>query len=366
MHPLAARIDLAAIAHNTEALKRQAGAARLTCVVKADAYNHGVARCVPVMAAHGADAFGVATLAEARAVRGVTALPVVAWLWAPGEELPAGVELAVPTRGHLQALIDATSTHAPVTTYLKVDTGMHRSGFDEGEWDEMFAQAAAAQRAGKITVAGLMSHLAAADVVGDPYTDVQGERFREAIGRARAAGLNPVCNHIANSAATWLRPDLHFEQVRPGLSLYGLEPVAGLDHGLRPAMTWVARILAVKRVAAGDPVSYAMTWRAPRDGYTAVVPAGYADGISRAWQGQVQVSVGSKRYPVVGRVCMDQVVVWLGDNADGVRQGDEAVIFGAGGALATEVADAVGTINYEIVCAPKGRTQREYLGGQGS
>ncbi|QYH20219.1 alanine racemase [Corynebacterium aquatimens] len=361
MYPLTARIDLAAIAHNVAVLKRQAGDARLVCVVKADAYNHGIARCVPVMAANGADAFGVATFAEARAVRAVTDLPVIAWLWAPAEDIPEGVELGVPSMGHLQALIDGPLPATPRTVYLKVDTGMQRSGFDEAEWDLAFAAAAEAERAGAIKVAGLMSHLASADTPEDPYNDTQGGRFRDAIDRAREAGLDPQVNHLANSPATWARPDLHFQQVRPGVSLYGLEPIAGEDHGLRPAMTWVGSILAVKRVRAGDSVSYGQTWRAPADGFTAVVPAGYADGIARAWQPRLAVTVDGTRYPVVGRVCMDQVVLWLEGNERGVRPGDEAIIFGAGGMSATELADAVGTINYEVVCSPKGRTVREYL-----
>lgn len=362
MYPLTARIDLGAIAHNVAVLKRQAGDARLVCVVKADAYNHGIERCVPVMAAHGADAFGVATFAEARAVQAVTDLPVIAWLWAPGEKIPDGVELGVPTRQHLRTLADVSLPAAPRTVYLKVDTGMHRSGFDEAEWDDAFAEAAELERAGAIRVAGLMSHLAYADSPEDSYNDLQGERFRDAIARAEAAGLTPAVNHLANSPGTWARPDLHFQQVRPGVSLYGLEPIAGQDHGLRPAMTWAGTILAVKRVSSDEPVSYGLTWRAPRDGYTAVVPAGYADGLVRAWQPHVAPTVNGVRYPVVGRVCMDQVVLWLGDNARGVRPGDEAIFFGEGGVTATEFADAVGSINYEVVCAPKGRTRREYVG----
>lgn len=366
---LTARIDLNAIAHNTAVLKRHVGDARLACVVKADAYNHGIDRCVPVMAASGADAFGVATFDEARAVRAVTDKPIIAWLWAPGETIPEDIEVAVPTAEHLRSLVDAPSHPAqphPQTIYLKVDTGMHRAGLMESEWDAVFAQAAQAQRAGKIHVAGMMSHLACADVPTDPYTDAQADTFARAIERARAAGLNPVRNHLANSPATWSRPDLHFQQVRPGVSLYGLEPIEGEDHGLRPAMTWVATVLAVKPIAADMPVSYGLTWRSPAAGMTAVVSAGYADGIARSWQPNFEVTVRGVRYPVVGRVCMDQVVIWLGNNDHGVQVGDEAILFGEQGVSATELAQAVGTINYEMVCSPKGRTRREYIELTGS
>ena len=361
---LTARIDLNAIAHNTAVLKRHAGDARLACVVKADAYNHGIDRCVPVMAASGADAFGVATFDEARAVRAVTDKPIIAWLWAPGEAIPENIEIAVPTAEHLRSLVDAPvnpAQHHPQIIYLKVDTGMHRAGLMESEWDAVFAQAAEAQTAGKVHVAGVMSHLAFADSPADPYTDVQADAFARAIERARAAGLNPVRNHLANSPATWSRPDLHFQQVRPGVSLYGLEPIEGEDHGLRPAMTWAATVLAVKPVAADMPVSYGLTWRSPAEGMTAVVSAGYADGIARSWQPNFEVTVRGVRYPIVGRVCMDQVVIWLGNNDHGVRVGDEAILFGEQGVSATELAQAVGTINYEMVCSPKGRTRREYI-----
>ena len=362
---LTARIDLDAIAHNTRLLKRQAGDANLVCIVKADAYNHGVARCVPVMEANGADAFGVATLAEAREVRALTRLPVMCWLWDPSDDIPEGIELAAPTMEHLLRLIDAPFTP---TTYLKVETGMHRSGFDESAWDEVFALAAEAEQAGRIRVKGLMSHLAYADNPQDPYTDTQAEQFRAAINRGRAAGLELSCNHLANTAATWTRPDLHFDQVRPGVSLYGIDPIVGAgtgqgasaDKGLRPAMSWVADILAVKRIGKGDPVSYGLTWHAPHDGFTAVVPAGYADGVSRAWQPHLQITVRGTRYPVVGRVCMDQMVIWLGANEEGVTAGERAVIFGPGGMSATELAGRIGTIDYEVLCSPKGRTRREY------
>ena len=146
--------------------------------------------------------------------------------------------------------------------------------------------------------------------------------------------------------------------VRPGLSLYGLEPVDGLDHGLKPAMTWSAPVVTVKPMRKGEATSYARTWEAPADGFTAVIPAGYADGVQRSWQGAVEVDIAGRSYQQVGRVSMDQIAVWLGDNEADVTAGDEAVIFGD----ATALAKRAGTINYEVVCAPRGRTTRTYIG----
>ncbi|WP_342319056.1 alanine racemase [Corynebacterium mayonis] len=354
MNLLETRIDLDAIAHNVRTMKALVGDAQLMCVVKADAYNHGVEQVVPVMEAAGADSFAVATFAEAEVVQAVSTLPVLAWLWVPGQVVPAGIEVAAPSIAHIRALVDASFTGC---VHLKADTGMNRAGIDEQDWDEACALAA---KAG-LDVVGVMSHLACADDPSSGFTDTQVEAFCRAVDTARSHGLVVQRNHIANSPAALSRPHLRCDQVRTGVALYGLEPITGVDHGLRPAMSWVARVLAVKPVAAGEGVSYGLTWTAPVDGYTAVVSAGYADGVARAWQDHLDIGVGGQLYPQVGRVCMDQIVIWLGANEFGVAAGDEAVIFGQGGISATELARRAGTINYEIVCAPSGRTVRTYI-----
>ena len=174
-------------------------------------------------------------------------------------------------------------------------------------------------------------------------------------------------NHLSNSPAALTRPDLNFEMIRPGLACYGLSPIPGVDAGLRPAMTWAARVSVVKKITAGEGVSYGHTWHAPSDGYTAVITVGYADGLPRAAQDALSVTIGGARYSQVGRVCMDQIVVWLGTEAS-VRAGDEALIFGPGeqGEMtADELADGLGTINYEAICRPSGRTVRKFKGGDG-
>lgn len=364
MSPATLRIDLGAIAHNTALLKRGAGAAKLMCVVKANAYNHGVERTVPVMDNAGADAFGVATFAEALQVKGLTDKPVLAWMWAPGEAIPDGIHVGVPSIAHLRSLIDAP----PIPLHLMLDTGMNRSGIDEEDWAEAFDMAQG------LNVVGLMSHLACADEPDNPFNRQQHEAFQRGIDLARSMGLEVPCNHLANSPGTLSRKELAFEQVRAGVALYGLDPVAPeagpsatetsghIDrHLLRPAMTWAADLIAVKRIGKGEGASYGLTWTAPEDGYTAVVPVGYADGLPRAWQDKVEVTIRGKRYPQVGRVCMDQFIVWLGDNPDGIEAGDESVIFGDGGMSAAELADRVGTIHYEVVCSPCGRVERTYI-----
>ncbi|MGO2196724.1 MAG: alanine racemase [Corynebacterium casei] len=363
MSLLSTRINLDAISHNVRLLKDLVGPdVRLMCVVKADAYGHGVERVAPVMLKAGADVLGCATVDEAVALRklGIDA-PLVAWMWEPQQDLSdalsSDIVIGVPSLAHAKTLVEI---EVPVKVVIKVETGMHRSGVDRQLWDEVFALLADAPH---IEVTGLMSHLACADEPENPHTDVQAAEFREAIARARELGLECPINHLANSPATLSRKDLHFDQVRVGLASYGLEPIAGVEHSLQPAMTWAANIINVKPIKQGESSCYGLTWTAPADGYLAVVPVGYADGLPRSVQGSLNVTIGGKSYPQVGRVSMDQIVVDLGENPFGVQADDEAIIFGEGGQSATELADAIGTINYEVVCRPTGRTKRIYEGG---
>ncbi|MBC3185994.1 alanine racemase [Corynebacterium sp. zg-331] len=367
MDLLTARIDLGAIAYNTRLLAQRVAPARLMAVVKADGYNHGAEAVARTTLRHGARELGVATCQEALGLRdrGIEA-PITAWLWSPDQDIAEpvrrGIRLAVTSPEHARALIDAArdvERHAaPYETTVKVETGMHRSGVEPKDWPEVFAALAACP---SLRVTGLMSHLSCADEPKNPATDAQAEQFRRALACARAHGLRVPVNHLCNSPGTLTRPDLHHEMVRVGLALYGLEPVVGRDHGLIAAMTWAARVLLVKPVRAGEGASYGLTWRAPRDGFLALIPAGYADGLPRAAQGHLEVTVGGHRYPQVGRVCMDQFLVWLGENPRGVRPGDEAIIFGRDAMSATELARRSGTISYEVVCAPRRRTRRVYV-----
>lgn len=358
------RVDLDAIAHNTRLIKSRVGDdVRLMAVVKADGYNHGAAEVAHVMADNGAGAFGVATPVEAVELReaGIDK-PILAWLWNPDDEvtdaLAAGVELGVPSPRHLRALVDA---EIPAKICLKVETGMHRSGIDEDSWRECFKLARDAKH---LTVTGLFSHLACADEPANPATDAQGEAFARAIALGRELGIELPVNHLCNSPGTLTRPDLHHEQVRVGLALYGMNPLdpSGDDYDLRPAMTWAADVVAVKAVQPGDAVSYGHTHVVDRPGFTAVIGAGYADGVPRVLSSKLEVTIDGHTYRQIGRVCMDQLVVDLGDTPHGVGSGSEAILFGPGGRSVDEFAADLGTINYEVACLPKGRTGRTYVG----
>jgi alanine racemase len=200
-----------------------------------------------------------------------------------------------------------------------------------------------------VDVVAIWSHLAHADDPGHPIIEQQVQYFDEAYQVARDAGLRPL-RHLANSAATLTRPDLHYDMVRPGIAVYGLSPVPEMSYHLLPAMTLRSQVAMIKRVPAGEGVSYGHVWHTERETTLALVPAGYADGVPRVLTGRLDVWLAGRRRPVVGRVCMDQVMVDCGD--DPVAEGAEVIFFGTGenGApTAAEWAGKLDTIHYEVV-----------------
>jgi alanine racemase len=214
-------------------------------------------------------------------------------------------------------------------------------------------------------VAGLWSHFACADEPGHPSIERQSAAFRDGIAVARSHGLAPRVLHLCNSPGTLTRPRDHYDLVRCGIALYGLDPGDGLIDGvgLRPALRWVSRVSLVKRLAAAEAVSYGHRWAPVTDTTVGTVPAGYADGVTRLLGGVGAVVVRGRRRPMVGRVCMDQFLFDAGD--DDVAVGDEVVLIGAqdGAAVtADDWAAWLDTINYEVVCGVGGRVPRIYVG----
>jgi alanine racemase len=347
-------IDLEAIRHNVRILTGCAAAsgAATMAVVKADGYGHGALEVARAAVQAGVSALGVCSIDEALALRhgGIDA-PVLAWLHAPGEDLAAGVAAGVDLGIYSTGQLDTVAAAAAVLgraarVHLKVDTGLSRGGACRAQWPGLVCAARAARG---VEVVAIWSHLAYADDPGHPFIERQVRHFEEAYQVARDAGLAPL-RHLANSAATLSRPDLHYDLVRPGIAVYGLSPVPGVDYHLLPAMTLRSQVAMVKRVAPGEGVSYGHVWRTDRETTLALVPVGYADGVPRALTGRLDVWLAGRRCPVVGRVCMDQVMVDCGDAP--VTEGAEVVFFGSGqgGApTATEWADKLGTIHYEVV-----------------
>ncbi|WP_024455582.1 MULTISPECIES: alanine racemase [unclassified Mycobacterium] len=363
-------IDLDAIDRNVRTLCQVAGDAAVMAVVKADGYNHGATRIAATAVAAGAREIGVATLSEALELRdsGIEA-PIMFWLSGPGDDFAAAIardcEIAVTSERHLDAVCAAArSAGRPATISIKVDTGLNRNGFCPRDYRALLTRIRCVKDAGLIRVRGIFSHLACADDPNCSITETQRSRFLNALETASAHGITPEVTHIANSAAALTRPDLHFQMVRAGIALYGLSPVATAAQ-LVPAMTLQARVVLVKDIAAGEGVSYGHMWTALHDTTIALIPIGYADGLPRALSGKFSVLIGHKRYPSVGRICMDQVVVDVGQHS-GVREGDVAVLFGNGRhgeSRAQDWAETLDTIHYEIVTGPRGRVRRRFIGG---
>jgi alanine racemase len=368
-------VDLDAIAANTAVLREHVGRP-LMAVVKADGYGHGLVPAARAVLAGGADSLGVAVLEEALALRaaGVTA-PLLAWLHGPGTDFPAAlaadVEVSVNAEWGLREVVAAArATGVVARVHLKVDTGLSRGGATPEDWPDLVQAAARAQADGEIAVVGLWSHMAYADAPTHPTIAAQVRVFEEAVGVARAAGLTGARLHLANSAATVALPDTWYDVVRPGIALYGLDPLGGSDpgaHGLRPAMTVRAAVALTKRVPAGVGVSYGHTYFPERETTLALVPVGYADGVPRAAGNRAPVLAAGAQRVIAGRVCMDQFVLDVGDAE--VRPGDEVVLWGSGDRgepTAQQWADALDTIHYELVTRVGGRFTRRYVGSAGA
>jgi len=322
-------VDLAAIRHNVAVLAAAAPGAALMAVVKADGYGHGAVPVARAALAAGAGWLGVCTLGEA-------------------------LELRAAGR--------------PARLHLKIDSGLSRNGIQPHDWPDLLDDAEKAVANGTAEVVAVWSHLAHADAPHHLTIDVQAGRLMVAWQAARDRGLAPI-RHLANSAATLTRPDLHFDLVRPGIAVYGLDPLGrpAAQSPLRPAMTLRARVALVKRVPAGEGVSYGHEWTTPAETTLALLPIGYADGVPRRLgaAGRMRVWLAGRSRPVVGRVCMDQVVVDCGD--DPVHLGEEALLFGPGAQgepTAQEWADELETIHYEVVTGVHGaRVRRTFTGG---
>ena len=367
-----ARIDLGAIRANVAAM-RAGTSAELMAVVKADGYGHGLVPSARAAVEGGASWLGTALLDEALALRaaGLSEPRVLAWLIGPGEAwadgLRADVDLSVNAVWALEEVLAAArETGLTARLHLKVDSGLGRGGAAPSDWPELVEAARKAEAEGAVRVVGLWSHLAYADAPGHPTIARQTEVFREAVAHAEASGIEPEVRHLANSAATLTAPAQHFDLVRPGLAVYGLSPVPDVGgpsaYGLRPAMTLAADVVLVKRVPAGSGVSYGHTYTTEKETTLGLVPLGYADGVPRAGGNLGPVLAAGRTRTVAGRVCMDQLVLDLGD--DDVAVGDEVVLFGPGddgGPTAQDWASATGTISYEIVTRVGPRVPRVYV-----
>ncbi len=370
--PAWAEVDLGAIRHNASLLASLVAPAGLCAVVKAAGYGHGSVPVARAALEGGATWLAVALVEEGAVLRrnGIGA-PVLLLSEPPVDAMDEVVALGLTPTLYTEQGVEAAakavagSEGPPLTVHVKVDTGMHRVGAtDQGA---VAVVQAVAERP-ELTFGGLWTHFAVADEPGEPFTDEQCARFKVVVERLAALGLRPPIVHAANSAGALIHPGARLDMVRCGIALYGVAPSLALAAvepvaGLRPALSLRARVSFVKRVGAGEAVSYGLRRPLEREATVATVPVGYADGVP--WRLGVsggEVLIGGRRRPLAGSVTMDQILVDCGDD-EGVLPGDEVVLIGRQGReqiTAWDWASQVGTIAYEVLCGIGPRVPKVY------
>lgn len=369
--PVWVETDLQAVARNIREIRKvTAATAKVMAVVKANAYGHGAVEVSRATLANGADWLGVARVVEGVELReaGIEAPVLILGYTTPeqyGEVVRNRLTQAVYTREMGFALAEAAAREgSKARVHIKVDTGMGRIGWVDVS--RVVQDALELARNPNLVIDGIFTHFAASDTADKRYTLQQFEKFMGIIDMLRQNGLEFPLRHAANSAAIMELPETHLDLVRAGIIVYGLYPSDEVDHSrirLSPVMSLKARVAYIKVVPAGFKVSYGCTYETERDTLIATIPLGYADGYSRLLSSKGEVLINGRRAPVVGRVCMDQIMVDAGA-IPGVKMGDEAVIIGRQGDVevsADEIAAKLGTINYEVTCMVNHRVPRIYV-----
>ena len=366
--PTVAEIDLGALGANYRAIKSAGRGAELMAVVKADAYGHGAIEVTRALRGEGCSHFGVARVCEARELRAAGVRDRIyllgGFLAGEAEEI-VGLDVTpfvydIALIAPVQRAVESQA-RANFLIHLKIDSGATRLGILPGELDQAIAELV---RAPSLTVEGVCTLLVNAGDPQSPVTGVQLEVFNAAAARLRSAGIDLRVAHVANSAASILRPDAHYSLLRPGLAIYGLPPVPAVRERveLRPVMTFKTRVVQVKRVPAGVGVSYGHTFVTPRPSAIGVLAVGYADGYRRGLQHGGEVMIRGRRAPVVGAVCMDLTMVDLTD-VPGAAVGDEVILWGGAGEAmisVNDIARLAQTISYEMLCTVGKRVPRVY------
>lgn len=360
--PTKAVIDLSAIDHNIKALKRRANGAELMAVVKADGYGHGAGEIAQQALKSGASMLAVATPDEALHLRDQAITAEILVMGAsPVSFLKEAIAQNIIVTAYSMEWMEAAAKELqketePLKIHLKFDTGMRRIGFEPDQAEAAFAFA----EQPVFQVAGLFTHFATADEADHPLFLKQVERIKAI--RAKWNG-DPLMFHVSNSAAAIMHPELAFDAVRTGISIYGIAPSAYVKQEmpleLEQAMSLETEIIHVKRVKKGEPVSYGATYTSPEDEWIATLPIGYADGLLRGLQGQT-VLVKGERMPIVGRICMDQCMIRLPEE---FSVGEKIQLLGTQQQetiLIEEWAEKLDTIPYEIPCIITKRVPRFY------
>ncbi len=367
--PTWVEVDLNAIANNTRRIKSLVGSqVQVLISLKADAYGHGALKVARTTLRNGASMLGVATLSEATPLRtgGITA-PILVFGYLPQWQMREAVRQDITATLYSSESAQALSHAAralgkTVKVHIKVDTGMGRLGIREEQLDDIVALMREVKALPGLVLEGLYTHFAMADTQDKTYTRQQLERFHHVLHVITEQGLRPPLVHAANSAATLSMPEARFDMVRPGIAIYGLDPSSEVQipEGFRPALAFKSQVAQVKMVPAGECISYGCAFTTERPTLVAVLPVGYADGFRRSPYNWGYVLIHGQEAPILGRVCMDQCMVDVTDIPQ-TRMGDEVVLIGRqGDALLTaeQVAERLGTINYEVVAEILARVPR--------
>ncbi|WP_018131432.1 alanine racemase [Effusibacillus pohliae] len=370
IRPTWAEVNLANIAHNVREFRRILPVqTRLLAAVKADGYGHGAVQVAKQALAAGVSYLAVASVEEAVELRkaGIAA-PILVLGYTPPEASRVVVRWDLTQTVFQSETLEALAQTARAAgkkarVHIKVDTGMGRIGLQAEEAADFIC--AAADREG-IEVEGVFSHFATADEADNTYTERQIARWKRLLAELEARGVRIALRHIANSAAAIQYPEMAYDMVRIGISLYGLYPSKQVDRSkveLRQALRLVTKIVHLKTLPRGAGVSYGATKVEREQAVIATLPVGYGDGYSRLLSGKAQVLIRGQRAAVIGRICMDQCMVDVTD-VEGVSVGDEVVLYGGQGEnfiSLDEVADWMGTISYEVACALGKRVPRTYV-----
>lgn len=361
-----AEVNLERLRRNLDLIRAAVAPAKVMPVIKANAYGHGMVEVAQYLDS-AADYFGVAVLEEGILLRelGVrTPILVMGGIW--GEQVPRYLEFdltfmasSVERLEQINAAAEAMKRKARV--HLKIDTGMERIGVHYYNAESLQK---AALKCRYVDVEGICSHFANADAADLTHARLQLERFNEVLRFYEKHSLPMPLRHMANSGAILQLPESYFDMVRPGILFYGVYPSREVPRRLpvRPALAWKSRVVYFKVVRPGHPVSYGSTWQSDHETRIVTIPVGYGDGYFRSMSNRAQVIIRGKKYPQVGRICMDQMMVDIG--ADSAFNGDDVILLGEADGLAItaeDLADWAGTIPYEILTNINTRVPRVYL-----
>ena len=370
MRPVWAEVDLNRAAHNMKNIKSIANKKEVIAVVKADAYGHGAVDLVKVLLENGADRLAVAVITEAIELRNnnITA-PIIILGYTPldfSEGLAEyDIEQTVYSLEYAKGLSDIGTKHnKKVKIHIALDTGMGRIGFMPNE--KSIEEVKEIYKLEGVEIVGLFTHFSTADEIDKTYTKEQFEKIKNFNKRLLEEGIKIPLKHASNSGAIIDMPETFMDSVRAGIILYGYYPsdeVKKDNLKLKPVLTLKTKVSHVKELDEGMYISYGRTFKTERKSIIATLPIGYADGYSRLLSGKAKVIINGKFAKVVGRICMDQCMIDVTDIGE-VKVGDEVILLGSDGKLkfdADDFAEAMGTINYEVLCMIKQRIPRVYI-----